>query len=154
MDLAAAFLIWIYSAIEGLREYYFYLVNKSGKFPNRPADKRRKKVNATLFGIFSFTTYLMLILPDVSFQEDAWYWFMMFLKTIIFGLFSMIIRWWFLDGVLNIKRNKNFFYVGSVSDIDILLLRISFKINKTSKTVSILIKSIALIVIITLYAFF
>jgi hypothetical protein len=95
---------FVFSFFEGVREYLVYEIDRAGKFPKRDFANYRKSVNAFLYCLV-FICYLIYFVP-------------LSLSMLVMFLCVLFMRWTFLDGTMNVFRDKNFFYSGTVSKID------------------------------------
>lgn len=93
-------LLLFYPVIEGVREYYYYGVNRAAGFSQRSKDSDRKTINVITWG-------LSHALPVVYISAGSW-----LLLGLIFTALAFW-RWLVLDGVLNVKRGLGFWYAGS-----------------------------------------
>lgn len=93
-------LMVVYPLLEGLREYYFYQINRAENFTLRAVDSNRKTVNVFLW-------VLITVPSSVSLVNGAW------LKVALLFTAAAFWRWVALDGVLNLKRGLGFWYAGN-----------------------------------------
>jgi len=100
MILLLTALLFTYPILEGLREYYFYLINRAAKFSLRDIDSNRKTVNVVLWVMMA--AYLSWFLGDGD-----------LLKVAMIFIVAAFWRWVALDGVLNVKRDLGFWYAGN-----------------------------------------
>lgn len=103
MDQLANWITWIlfifYPVIEGIREYYYYGVNRSANFSQRSKDSDRKTMNV-------ITWALCHAIPVLLISTGAWI-------TALLAFISLAFwRWIALDGVLNLRRGLGFWYDG------------------------------------------
>lgn len=126
-----------YAFFEGIREYFFYTINRKGGFPDIKTDKSRKLVNAVLFT-------LVFITPALELGFHIWK---------ILGLILCIwtLRWIVLDGILALMRGAHFFYVGTVAGTDVAIQRISNFIGVPPELTMAASKLICLAVFATFY---
>lgn len=90
----------IFPVIEGIREFYFYGINKAASFSIRSKDSDRKTMNV-------LTWVLAHIVPILYLSHDFW------LNALILSFTVAFYRWLILDGIVNIKRSEGFFYAGN-----------------------------------------
>jgi|GEM_PF-6168098 len=93
----AILIMILYPFVEGVREYYFYGVNKAAGYSQRSKDSDRKIMNVLTW----FMTHVILVL-QLGNQD-----------LVLMGLIAIALafwRWIVLDGVLNLKRELGFWY--------------------------------------------
>jgi hypothetical protein len=93
-------LIIVYPIIEGIREYYFYGINRSANFSQRAKDSDRKTMNV-------LTWILGHGLAAIYLSDYNW-----LIAALSFVALAFW-RWIALDGVFNVKRSLGFFYAGN-----------------------------------------
>lgn len=94
------FIFLFYPIVEGLREYYYYGVNKAARFSQRTKDSDRKTMNV-------LTWVLCHCLPVIYLSGNNW------LLAVAIAVALAFWRWVALDGVLNVKRGLGFWYAGN-----------------------------------------
>jgi hypothetical protein len=100
LELSVLLLLVFYPLLEGLREYFFYQVNRAAGFKLKAVDSNRKTVNVLLW-------VLACALPVLCFSGGSW------VLLGLLALASAFWRWVALDGVLNLKRGLGFWYAGN-----------------------------------------
>ena len=103
---------WVISAFllisiaEGMREIQFFRISHSVLHRNWRRNKMRKRINA-------FGAVFIAVLGWIATQNWA-----------VFFLY-LGFRWVMIDGIMNMSRNLNPFYVGEVADMDRAQRRLS-----------------------------
>ena len=104
MELLLAVAIWttiiVYPIIEGIREYYFYRINRAANFSRRSEDSDRKTMNVVSWILCHSFPVLLLANGNC-------------ITLILIGIALALYRWIALDGVVNLRRGLGFWYAGN-----------------------------------------